>query len=161
MNRQEITISIMNLYNYEWTYFNIKTKEDLKDSIKDFLKVNGDHDFEIQLIDSDYVGLNDNNLEKFLNLQEEFEEVDSQEILYLIKALGVDEAAQTLKEELFYIIVHEDNKIEAFREYITEYNMLDIPDHLESYIDWESVLIDYECGGTTVKRVDTGIYLIK
>ena len=156
----KITISIMSLSDYTWKYYDIENKKELNEAIEIFLSEK-DHDFEIQLIDSDYIGLNDDNLEKFLYLKEEFLEIDSQEILYLIKALGVDEAAQTLREGSFYTIIYEDNKVEAFREYITEYNMLDIPDHLESYIDWESVLRDYQCAGMTVERVNIGVYLIK
>lgn len=156
----KITISIMNLRDYTWKYYDIESKVELNVAIENFLNEK-DHDFEIQLIESEYVGLNDDNINEFLELKEQFPEVNAQEILYLINVLGVDEAEQTLNEEEFYAIIHEDNKIEAFREYIIEYNMLYIPDNLESYIDWQSILRDWECGGTTVKRVDNGVYLIK
>lgn len=56
----------MSLRDYTWKYYDIYNEADLNDSINSFLNEK-DHDFEVQLIDNDYVGLPDDNLHNFLN----------------------------------------------------------------------------------------------
>ena len=46
------------------------------------------------------------------------------------------------------------------REFIETYDIIQIPEYLKSWIDWEQVLYDYECNGTNVNRVDYRTYLI-
>lgn len=155
----KITISIMSLRDYTWKYYDIYNKDNFNESISLFLKEK-DHDFEIQLIDTDYIGLSDDNLHSFLNIMNKFSEVNPQDIIYLLNYYDEDDVIEILEQELFYTIVSADNKVQAFEDYVHDYEILYIPDNLESYIDWERVLIDYECGGLLVTRVDNGKYLI-
>lgn len=69
-----------------------------------------------------------------------FSDVNPQDIIYLLDYYNKDDVIDILERESFYIIVSADNKVQAFKDYVHDYET----DHLESYIDWERVPIDYE-----------------
>jgi len=161
-NYEQITIAITNLYTGNWEYFNIYNLDDYNEAFEEWNKesINYNHDYEVQLIDHDYEGrLSDSNLEEFLKLTDE-NDVNPQDVIFLINAVGIDTAKEIIENGEFYTIVEADNKIAAFEEFAKSIDLIQIPEHLESYIDWESVMIDYECGSMTIEKVECGTYLI-
>ena len=159
---KEIEICLINLGTGKYNYYTIYDKEDLKDAYNHFEEHFNwmDSDVELQLIDYSYYNLNDDNFNDFLDLIEEYEDVPAQELLYLLKLYTVDSVREILDKGIFYVIIQSDSRIEAFRDYVREFNMLNIPDHLESYINWSAVLSDWECGGLNVERLRGGKFLI-
>ena len=160
---KNITIAITSLRTGDFTYYDIHDKNDYIESIrawnKDFNWFDGD--YEIQLIDYDYKGrLKDSNLESFLDLCEDYPNTTPQDVIYLLMNNSYDEVKEILEKDIFYVIIEEDSKVEAFRDYIENYDIEIIPEHLKSWIDWESMLYDYECGGLNINRVDYRTYLI-
>lgn len=160
---KNITIAITNLGTGRFEYYDVKDKADYINSISAFNEEFNkyDNDIEIQLIDYDYKGkLNDMNLESFLDLCEDFPSVNPQEIVFLLQHNYSNEVEEILRKGILYVIIEENSKVEAFREFIETYDIEIIPEHLKSWIDWEQVLYDYECNGTNVNRVDYRTYLI-
>ena len=160
---KNIKIEITNLYTGFFDYYDITDNESYIQAIKSFNEEfnKGDNDIEIQLFDYDYKGkLNDYNLESFLELCEDYPSVQPQDIIYLLQHNYEHEVREILDKDILYVIIEEDSKVEAFREFIETYDIIQIPEYLKSWIDWEQVLYDYECNGTNVNRVDYRTYLI-
>lgn len=145
-------ISLMNLGNYNWEYFKISCLEDLKEA-EEVINPHGINDTEIQLIE-DYIGLYKYNFEvlDFLRIYEDYN-ISPEDLGALMVSHTVSEVREILERGIFYTIIEADTETEAFREYIMDYNALDIPQHLEDYIDYNSILIDWTAGGFKVCKV--------
>lgn len=147
----EVEVYIMNLNTYKGDYFKVSSVADCLTAIEKV--TNCQHDWEIQLISHDYEGyMPQVEINIILDLIEEYN-IDHEDLLPLLCEYSIDDVRFIIENDVPYQIVYADNKKEAFEDYIREHNLIDIPDHLESYIDWDVVLTDWECGGMRVKRV--------
>lgn len=160
---ENITIAITSLATGESVQYDIMDKYDYDEAVENFNENHNKHDgdYEVQLLDVDYKGRLDNNkLEDFLQLCEDFRSEQPQDIVYLLMSNSYDEVEEILRKGIFFVIIEEDNKWKAFRDYVENYDVVHIPEHLRDWIDYEEMLFDYECGGLFIERVDYRTYLI-
>lgn len=151
-------IYIYNLGTYTTVYTSVSNSEELENEI--FKATNyGMNDYDIGILESPY-SFKVDDLRALFKIYERFD-TSIEDVGYLLQYYeNEDDVIEMLEQELFYTIVSADNKVQAFEEYVHDYEIIYIPDNLEAYIDWERVLIDYECGGLLVTRVNVGKYLI-
>lgn len=152
MNRYIFCVYVMNLGNYQGDYFKISSLEDLAEA-EMVVNPRGWNDIEVQLIECYFDCVTYSfDIFEFLKLKEEFN-ISPEELGYLFVNHTETEVREILENQVFYTIIEADTKLEAFKDYIKEFDMLEIPQHLESYIDYNSLLIDWECGGLTIHKV--------
>lgn len=152
MNKDIFCVYVMNLGNYKGGYFEISSLVDLIEAER-IVNPMGWNDTEIQLIECYFECVKYNfDIAEFLKLKEEFN-ISPEELGYLFVNNTASEVREILEKGIFYTIIEADTKLEAFEEYIREFDMLYIPQHLESYIDYNSILIDWECGGLNIYKV--------
>ena len=151
-------IYIYNLGTYTTVYTSVSNSEELENEV--FKATNyGMNDYDIGILESPY-SFKVDDLRALFKIYERFD-TSIEDVGYLLQYYeNEDDVIEMLEQELFYTIVSADNKVQAFEEYVHDYEIIYIPDNLEAYIDWERVLIDYECGGLLVTRVNVGKYLI-
>ena len=145
-------VYVMNLGNDRGDYFTVSTLEELAEAER-VVNPRGWNDTEVQLIDL-YFDCYKCNFEviDFLRLMEKYS-ISPEDLGYLFVGHTYSEVEEILKEDIFFTVIDADTKKEAFEEYIREGNLIEIPEHLESYIDWNSILIDWECGGLNIYKV--------
>lgn len=143
-----------------FTYYKVDGIDSYLSAIRDFNKMYNQHDgdFEIQLIDSDVPHLTDSNLYDFLEIVEETKE-DEEVIAFLLKWYSKEDIRRIFEDYNFYV-VEATSATEAIAEYLRNVMCIDIPEHLESYIDWEQFQIDYECNGYFIKELNLEEYII-
>lgn len=162
MKKLEIEIAITSLATGRYAYYNIEDKESLNEAIEAFEDEYNKHDgdWEIQCVDWSYEAFEGDMLNEFVDLMEEFPNENPQDLIYLLKVHTIDDTRYILHEGTFYTIMHEDNKYEAFEAYVKEYSIVEIPEHLECFINYEAMCHSWECGGLKMERVSNGTYLI-
>lgn len=152
-----IEIAITNLGTHYFYYRNITCKEDYDNAVKEFCD-NYPNDFEIQLIESDIRYVDSDNLYDFLEIVDETEE--SEEVIaFLLKWYSKEDVKRIFEDYNFYV-VEATSATEAIAEYLRNVICIEIPEHLEYYIDWEQFRIDYECDGYFIKELNLEEYII-
>lgn len=147
-------VYVMNLGTYKGDYFKIDNLKQLWEARR--IISNGVNDVEIQLINCYFnCYCTDFIVSEFLEIHEKYN-INPEELSMLFACFTPSEVWEILEKEITYYFYDEDCKAEALRDYITDAGILEIPEHLESYIDWEAVLRDYEAEGWTIQRVGEG-----
>ena len=145
-------VYVMNLGNDKGDYFTLSTLEDLIEAEK-VVNPMGWNDVEVQLIDCYFPCLKFNfEIADFLRIMDKYS-ISPEDLGALYINHTYTEVIEILEKDIYFTIIEADTKKEAFQEYIQAGGLLEIPEHLESYIDWNSILIDWECGGLTIYKV--------
>lgn len=152
-----IEIAITNLGTHYFYYRNITCKEDYDNAVKEFCD-NYPNDFEIQLIESDIRYVNSDNLYDFLEIVDETEE--SEEVIAFLLNWYSKEDVKRIFEDYNFYVVEATSATEAIAEYLINVMCIEIPEHLENYIDWEQFQIDYECNSYFIKELNLEEYII-
>lgn len=152
-----IEIAITNLGTHYFYYRNITCKEDYDNAVKEFCD-NYPNDFEIQLIESDIRYVDSDNLYDFLEIVDETEE--SEEVIAFLLNWYSKEDVKKIFEDYNFYVVEATSATEAIAEYLRNVICIEIPEHLEYYIDWEQFQIDYECNGYFIKELNLEEYII-
>ena len=148
-------VYIMNLGSYKGDYFTVSSIEDLKEAEK-VINPFGYNDTEIQLIDVNFNCTSIKfDVQEFLEIYEKFN-ISPEDLSMLFSCFTYSEVFEILEKETPYYFYDEDCKTEAFRDFIIDAGILEVPEHLEGYIDWEAVLRDYEASGWTIQKVGEG-----
>lgn len=163
-----IFVSLANTMIFE-TY-EINDLESLELAYEQFNKVleahgYADTDIELQVAESE-TGLNDYVVDYLYNLykiQEEHEE-EIDVIIALFKYYRNTADIRKILSDRCYSIQSgrgHNTKIDAFDEYLREVGGIfdRVPDDLHSYIDVESIYIDYKCGGMTTLELEDDVYI--
>ena len=153
MNKKELfEVYVMNLGTYEGDYFTVSNLKELAEAER-VINPHGLNDIEIQIIDVYFPCYKCNfEIVDFLRIMDKYS-ISPEDLGALYINHTYSEVIEILEKDIFYTIIEADTKKEAFEEYIKEFNLIEIPEHLESYIDWNSILIDWECGGLNIYKV--------
>ena len=160
---KNITIAIINQRTHDFNCYDITDLDSYKESIRTWKEIYnsfGD-EYEIQIIDCDYSGnLEDFDLYDFLLLCEKYQDVQPQEIMYLLTVCRANEVIEILEKGFFYTIIDADNKNDAFITYVKEFNLVKIPEHSGQLVNYKDIRFDFECNGLEIERVADRKYLI-
>ncbi|WP_291570823.1 hypothetical protein [Clostridium sp. UBA4548] len=150
-------IYIYNLGNYNTIYTTVTNLDELEEEI--FKATNhGMNDYEIGILDHPY-DFKVNDLNTLFKISEEHK-TRIEDVGALLHCFTADEVIEILEHGKLYTIIESNSKVDAFEEYINEYDLVEIPMHLENYIDYEQMLIDWEHNGLLVEYIGNGQCLL-
>lgn len=152
-----IEIAITNLGTGNFYYRSINCLDDYLGAVKEFYQTY-DNDMEIQLINFDVPHLTDSNLYDFLEVVNETEE-DEEVVAFLLRWYSKQDVIK-ICDDWLYFVCETNSKVGAIEIYVREVMNIEIPEHLESYIDYEQFEIDYECNGYFIKELNREQYII-
>lgn len=150
-------IYIYNLGTYKTTCCTVANLDELQNEIFEATN-HGMNDYEIGILDYPY-DFKVDDLHTLFKISEEYK-TSIKEVGTLLQCFCKDEVIEILEQGKFYTIIHSNSKISAFEEYASEYDIIEIPRHLENYIDYESMMIDWEHNGLLVEPIGNAQYLI-
>ncbi len=160
MKKIKITISITNLEDYSWKYYNISNIKEYDEAINNYFKYNGDSDFEVQLIDTNVIWLTDNNLLLALDFYSNNKDnYTLDEIATILHFFDEDEAIDILKNRIACFI-DGSSKENAYREYCEELGIYDIDHIYYELFDWELITRNFECSGGKIYEYQIGKFII-
>lgn len=150
-------IYIYNLGTYNTIYTSVSNLDELEDEI--FKATNhGMNDYEIGILDYPY-DFKVNDLHTLFKIAEGYQ-TRIEDVGALLHSFSDNEVIEILEKGKFYTIVDSDNEVNAFEKYANEYDIIEIPPHLENYIDYESMMIDWGHSGLAIEHIGNGHYLI-
>ncbi|WP_346892643.1 hypothetical protein [Clostridium sp. UBA871] len=150
-------IYIYNLGTYQTTYCTVTNLDELEDAIFEATN-HGMNDYEIGVLDYPY-DFKIDNLHSLFMISEEYK-TRIEDVGILLQCFGESEVIEILEQGKFYTVIESDSKVSAFEDYVNDYDIIEIPSHLENYIDYESMMIDWECDGLLVEHTGNGKYLM-
>lgn len=150
-------IYIYNLGTYKTTYCTVTNLDELEDAIFEATN-HGMNDYEIGVLEYPY-DFKVNDLHSLFKISEEYK-TRIEDVGILLQCFGESEVIEILEQGKFYTVIESDSKINAFEDYASDYDIIEIPPHLENYIDYESVMIDWEYDGLLIEYIGNRQYLI-
>lgn len=144
-------VYVMNLKTGEGKYYDIATLNDLQEAIQEVTA--GMDDYEIQIIDTYFPAYShDFKLDNFLKLYEEhYPDYDAEEITIFLKFFTFEKTKALIKKRKSFFRYDKETECEALKAFLNDMEILEIPRHLENYIDWEKVLTDYKSSGWMIE----------
>lgn len=122
-------------------------------ALKDLVSLEGRYNVEIQYLGTEpaheyrVFGLANDSIEMTVKLACEYPEVDVALISYLMNefAGGIDEIRDALDnaDDIVWDVYPTHSSVEAFKDFVTDYDYVQIPNDLESYINYERMMNDY------------------
>lgn len=122
-------------------------------ALKDLVSLEGHYDVEVQYLGTEpahqykIFGLANDSIEMTVKLACEYPEVDMALISYLMNefAGGIDEIRDALDnaDDIVWDVYPTHSSVEAFKDFVTDYDYVQIPNDLESYINYERMMSDY------------------
>ncbi|MDU4750280.1 MAG: hypothetical protein E6X86_04550 [Clostridium butyricum] len=150
-------IYIYNLGTYNTVYSSVSNSDELSDEI--FKATNhGMNDYDIGILDHPY-NFKVNDLQMLFRIAKDFN-TRIEDVGALLQCFTANEVIEILELGKFYTLINSDSQINAFEEYTKEYDVIEIPSHLENYIDYESMMIDWQHSGLAIEHIGNGEYLI-
>lgn len=150
-------IYIYNLGTYNTTYCTVTNLDELEYAIFEATNY-GMNDYEIGVLEYPY-DFKVNDLHTLLKISEEYK-TRIEDVGILLQCFEESEVIEILEQEKFYIVIESDSKISAFEDYTSYYDIIEIPLHLENYIDYESMMRDWEYDGLFIEYIGNKQYLI-
>lgn len=141
-------ICVYNLGTEATVYGDVFSREDISKLYKE-VNPHGWNDCEVQLMDSDY-NLNDDNVESFFRLVEEFPDVDPINISLLYHVGDTREVERMLENEVAMTFITAKDKETAFIQYYEEMGYEMPSGALAEYVDWDRVMRDFEIRGLDI-----------
>ncbi len=150
-------IYIYNLGTYQTTYCTITNLDELEDAIFEATN-HGMNDYEVGILEYPY-DFKVNDLHSLFKISEEYK-TRIEDVGILLQCFSESEVIEVLEQGIFYTVIESDSKISAFEDYANDYDIIEIPSHLENYIDYECMMRDWEYGGLLIQHIGSGKYLI-
>lgn len=154
------TICLTSLAYGDFEYFDITCMNDLKEAYEDFdNRIAHNTDIELQYIDGVLFGSSIEVFRDILELAEEFDAaIEIIRDIYNITCNLND--TRTILENENYMYFIANSKENAFIEYLEETSFFEgIPDRIINYLDYKSIMRDFEIEGLTIENVSYNKYL--
>lgn len=168
---EKVTVYMMSLEaTMEGKYYEISTSDEFVEARREFLeyceKRNFSDDIETQYIDGPLSGKSTDYIYEIFELREEFEE-ELEVIGEIFNSTGNIEDTRNCLENRNYSIYpmelngHYQTKKDAFEMYLDDIDFLhDVPDRIKSYIDYDSIMRDFEIEGMEIAEYTEGYIII-
>lgn len=140
-------LCLVNLSNMEYKYINVLSVDDFYNKLNEFNKFN--NDIEVQYMNGSLSGESTNNFIKILKISEEYK-IDLEEVGAIYNYFNnIEDTKNTIENS--YTIINASNKENAFIEYLEDLDFFNgIPSHVVNYLDYESIMRDYEIEGLNI-----------
>ena len=140
-------LCLVNLSNMECKYINVLSVDDFYNKLNEFNKFN--NDIEVQYMNGVLSGASTNKFIDILKISEEYK-TDIGEVGAIYNYfMNIDDTKNIIENS--YTIINATNKENAFIEYLEGLDFFNgIPSHVVNYLDYESIMRDYEIEGLNI-----------
>lgn len=171
-SEQIIFVSLANTMLFKtYEVWDTDSLNEAYDSFNEVLDKYGYHDTDIELqVAESITGLNDRTVDYLADmyqLQDDLHPNYNAELSHIIAMFNyynnLEDVRRVIENGSYYVYTGQgcNTKLDAFQDYIIDCGGIydRIPEDLHSYIDIESIYIDYKCGGMVTLELDDSKYM--
>lgn len=159
LNNNETIINayVVNLGNYMGRWMSLPMDEDqLQNEIKSLGNVGGDYD--VHDYETDFTGIypelskmSVHSMNDLANKLQEMDEYEQKTFEILVESIGnIEEAFERMESQNFIMLMDIENEEDLGRAFVEDLGGLEVPSHLENYVDYEAIGRDLSFSGWSI-----------